>query len=51
MKVKECYRQKRVSKKTGSEYEVLVIVFENDYKLEVFLNNEQQFILHSIPVR
>lgn len=51
MKVKECYRQKRVSTKSGNEYQVIIFEFENGYKLETFLNNEQQFILHEVPLR
>lgn len=49
--IKEVYRENRVSKKTGNAYQVIVIVFENGYHLETFLNNEQQYILANIPVR
>lgn len=49
MGVKECYRETRVSNKSGREYTVLVLVFENGYKLDVFLSNEQQFILKDVP--
>ena len=51
MGVKEVYREQRVSKKSGNSYEVIVFVFENGYKFESFLNNEQAFILHEVPVR
>lgn len=47
--IKECYREKRLSKKSGKEYVVLVIEFENGYKLETFLTNEQNFILADVP--
>lgn len=39
---------KRTSKKTGNAYNVLVIDFDNGYKYESFLNNEQFFIIDSI---
>ena len=42
-----CYRERRVSKKTGTIYEVLVLCFENGFKMDVFLSNEQQFIVAS----
>lgn len=38
----------RTSSKTNRPYQVLVISFENGYKLEQFLNNEQKFIIESI---
>lgn len=45
----ECYRENRVSKKSGSVYQVLVVCFENGYKREdIFLSNEQQYILKDI---
>ncbi|MBQ3136099.1 MAG: hypothetical protein IJB74_01320 [Clostridia bacterium] len=43
-----CYREKRHSEKKGTDYEVLVLIFENGYKMDVFLNNEQQFIIGSV---
>lgn len=48
MKVAECYREVRTSK-AGRPYNVLVIVFENGYRFEAFLNNEQAFILNDLP--
>lgn len=48
MKVAEMFRDVRTSK-AGKSYCVLVIVFDNGYKLETFLTNEQQFILRDIP--
>lgn len=38
---------KRMSK-AGKEYFVLVITFENGYKFETFLNNEQAFIITNV---
>lgn len=49
MGVKDVYRQERTSK-AGNSYQVIVIVFDNDYKLETFLNNEQQYILSDVPL-
>lgn len=43
-----CYREKRHSERKGTDYEVLVLIFENGYKMDVFLNNEQQFIIGSV---
>ena len=40
----KCYRENRVSKQ-GNAYQVLVLQFQNGYKMDVFLNNEQQYIL------
>lgn len=51
MGVKEVYREERVSKKSGNKYQMLVVVFANGYKLETFLNNEQQYILNEVPLR
>jgi hypothetical protein len=48
--IQDVYRQKRVSKQ-GNSYEVMVIVFDNSYELEVFLTNEQRFILSKVPLR
>ena len=48
--IKECYREKKVSK-VGNEYQVLVLIFDNGYKLEQFLNNEQIYILSEIPLK
>lgn len=50
MGVKDTYREERVSK-AGKSYQVIVIVFENGYKLETFLNNEQQYILSDVPLK
>lgn len=49
MGIETCYRETRKSNKSGKDYTVLVIVFENGYKLETFLTNEQQFILKDVP--
>lgn len=49
MGVKDVYREERTSKK-GNAYQVIVFVFENGYKLESFLNNEQQYILADVPL-
>ena len=46
-----CYREKRHSEKKGRDYEVLVLIFENGYKMDVFLSNEQQFIIGSVVPR
>lgn len=46
--VVNCYIEKRVSKKNNSVYSVLVLVFENGYKCDMFLNNEQIYILGQI---
>lgn len=43
-----CYRERRVSQKKGTEYQVLVLLFENGYKLDTFLSNEQLFIIKDI---
>lgn len=51
MGVKDVYREERVSSKSGRLYQVIVLVFENGYKFEAFLNDEQQFILNQIPLR
>lgn len=48
MGVIEVYRDNRISK-AGKPYTVLVIVFENGYKFESFLSNEQNFILRDVP--
>ena len=45
-----CYRENRISAKTGNSYQVLVLEFDNGYKLEQFLSNEQQFILSNVPL-
>ena len=50
MGVKEVYREERVSK-AGKKYQVLCVVFENGYKYENFLSNEQVYILNDVPVR
>lgn len=46
--VAECFVERRLSKKSGSEYEVLVLEFENGFKMDVFMTNEQKFILSSV---
>lgn len=46
--VVEAYMEERISKKSGNKYIVLVLEFENGYKTDVFLSNEQKFILQSI---
>lgn len=43
------HREQRVSK-SGNNYQVLVVVFANGYKMEQFLSNEQQYILSFIPL-
>ena len=50
MGIKEVYREERISKKSGNKYQMLVIVFENGYKYESFLSNEQQYILKDVPL-
>lgn len=49
MGVKNVYREERTSKK-GNQYQVIVFEFENGYKMESFLNNEQQYILADVPL-
>lgn len=46
--VVECYRENRISQKKGTLYQVLVLCFENGYKMDVFLSNEQQYILANV---
>lgn len=48
--VRDMYREERTSAKTGKQYQVLVIKFENGYELDVFLSNEQKFILSDVPL-
>lgn len=43
-----CHRERRVSAKKGTTYEVLVLNFDNGYKLDTFLTNEQLFILKDV---
>lgn len=50
MGVKNVYREERMSKAQRA-YQVIVIEFENGYKLETFLNNEQQYILADVPLK
>ena len=50
MGVREVYREERTSK-AGNAYQVLCVVFENGYKYESFLSNEQQYILAEVPLR
>ena len=45
--VVECFVERGISKK-GNQYEVLVLEFENGYKMRVFLTDEQKYILSSI---
>lgn len=49
MGVSKVWRAERVSK-AGRTYQVLVIVFENGYKMEQFLSNEQQYILDGVEL-
>ena len=44
----EAHMEQRISKKNGSTYIVVVLEFENGYKTDVFLTNEQKFILQPI---
>lgn len=45
------YRENRMSTKTNKSYQVLVLKFNNGYTMDVFLNNEQQYILgNEIPL-
>lgn len=46
--VVSCYRERRISQKKGTQYEVLVLCFENGYKMDVFLSNEQKFIIGNV---
>ena len=46
--VVSCYREKLISNKKGTEYQVLVLIFENGYKMDVFLTNEQIFIISNV---
>lgn len=48
MGIKDCYRETRKSTKSGKDYTVLVLCFENGYKLDTFLTNEQNFILKDV---
>lgn len=50
MDVRDVYREERTSK-AGNNYQVLCVVFENGYKYENFLSNEQQYILADLPLR
>lgn len=47
--VKNVYKEKRESKKTGNAYTVLCVEFENGYVLETFLTREQEYILNEVP--
>lgn len=49
MGVSNVWRAERVSK-AGRTYQVLVIEFENGYKYETFLSNEQQYILADVKL-
>lgn len=46
--IKDVTTDTRKSSKTGKDYNVVTIEFQNGYKHESFLNNEQQFILNQI---
>lgn len=46
--VVQAYMEERISKKSGNKYVVLVLEFENGYQTDVFLSNEQKFILQSV---
>lgn len=48
MGVIEVYKENKVSK-AGNPYELLHVIFENGYDLQVFLNNEQKIILADVP--
>lgn len=37
-----------MSKKTGNAYTYCDVIFKNDYKLRVFLTDEQKFIIKSL---
>ena len=50
MGVNNVYREERISK-AQKPYLVIVFEFENGYKLETFLNNEQQYILAEVPLK
>lgn len=47
-KVKDVRVERRVSKKTNNEYSVLIVEFVGGYRVENFLNQDQQFILQSL---
>lgn len=47
--IKGVYIETRRSTKSNKDYSVLVVEFKNGYKQESFLNNEQMFILNSMP--
>ncbi len=51
MGVNEVWREKRTSSRTGKDYWVLCTEFENGYKLETFLTNEQVYILADVPIK
>ena len=46
--VVQAYMEERISKKSGNKYVVLVLEFENGYQTDVFLSNEQKFILQPV---
>ena len=39
---------KKVSSKTGREYEVLVIKFVNGYEKQEFISDPEKFMLHDL---
>ena len=46
-KLKSISLNSAVSRKTNNPYTYVNIVFDNDFRLRVFLNDEQLFILNS----
>lgn len=51
MQVVKCWRETGVSQKSGKNYDMLKIEFENGYVLTTFLSHEQSYILMDVPVR
>lgn len=45
-----CYRENRVSSKSGKIYQVLIVIFPNGYRFESFLNNDQMFLTSEAPL-
>ena len=39
--------EKKVSKKTGQEYEVLILTFPNGYEKSIFLDEAEKYMLQS----
>lgn len=46
----QCYREMRVSQKSGKPYQVLVVLFPSGYRFEPFINNEQSFCMSDVPL-